>query len=153
MVRVSVVGLPLPCFEFYKRGNWDPNHISLPLCCWNDIQLLVPLSEEWWCPPSCLLWLGSLLGVTSSCLQMDCLTSCQCLAMECLPVRGVIFAQTQTSDSGVCHLRLVGVVVQRDVNKNKPFPSLNYAQLLINIEILTFKHKKQAKITSKWLIK
>ena len=31
--------------------------------------------------------------------------------------RGVIFAQTQTSDLGVCHLRLVGVVVQRDVNK------------------------------------
>ena len=28
---------------------------------------------------------------------------------------GVIFAQT--SDLGVCHLRLVGVVVQRDVNK------------------------------------
>ena len=31
--------------------------------------------------------------------------------------RGVIFAQTQPSDLGVCHLRLVGVVVQRDVNK------------------------------------
>ena len=31
--------------------------------------------------------------------------------------RGVIFAQTQTSDLGVCHLRLVGVVVQRDINK------------------------------------
>ena len=31
--------------------------------------------------------------------------------------RGVIFAQTQTSDLGVCHLRLVGVVIQRDINK------------------------------------
>ena len=29
--------------------------------------------------------------------------------------RGVIFAQT--SDLGVCHLRLVGMAIQRDVNK------------------------------------
>ena len=36
---------------------------------------------------------------------------------EIICKRGVIFAQTQTSDLGVCHLRLVGMVVHRDANK------------------------------------
>ena len=30
---------------------------------------------------------------------------------------GVIFVQTQTSDLGMCHFRLVGMVIQRDVHK------------------------------------
>ena len=66
---------------------------------------------------------------------------------------GVIFAQTQTPDLGVCHLRLVDVIVQRDVNKFNPFPLLNYFQLIITTTIPTFKHKKQLKTASKGLIK